>query len=372
MYRIFDLSKAFNCVNHNILLNKLSHFGIRGTCLDWFRSYLENRIQFTTLGKYKSSNKIVPNGVPQGSVLGPILYLIYVNDIEFCNISSRIFMFADDTVLVSSHTSPKEASKVLEKDLVTVSNYFGNLGLILNASKTKVMNFSKNWRAISEGTFPKIYLKNVEIEAVPHFKYLGVTIDLSLNFKKHMDICLRNMNRKLFVLRKVRKHMTDRTSLTMFKSMVLPYFEFGNIFLLNCYEGELDKIQKAQNRVLRIILRKDRWYRTSLLYRDARLANWKCRALTAAMKLMFKFKNYFSDSLDGTVGNSPHRTTRQNMGPVFCVDKPNSTRFLKSTAYSLRAEWNTLPSSIRNINDFELFKMTIKRYYKEKWEEENN
>lgn len=280
-------------------------------------------------------------------------------------------MFADDTVLVSSNNSPTEASKSLEKDLAVVSEYFGNLGLILNPSKTKVMNFSKNWKD-SNGIFPPIYLNGEEIESVPYFIYLGVTIDLNLNFKKHLDICVRNINRKLFVLRKIRDHMTDRTALIMFKAMVLPYFEFGNIFLLNCNEGDQDRIHKAQNKALRIILRKDRWYRTSLLYRDARLASWRCRALTAAMKLMFKFKDYFSASTDGTTEDPTYRSTRQSMGPIFCIDRPNSTRFLKSTAYSLRTEWNNLPSSFRNLNDSELFKLTIKRYYKEKWEEENS
>lgn len=113
-------------------------------------------------------------------------------------------------------------------------------------------------------------------------------------------------------------------------------------------------------------------YSTSLLYCDARLASWKSRALTAAMKLMFKFKHFFNGYLDGIDDNNERRTTRLTVGPIYNLDYPNSSRFLKSSAYVLRNEWNNLPSSFRNFEDYELFRLSIKRYYKESEEAENN
>lgn len=124
-----------------------------------------------------------------------------------------------------------------------------------------------------------------------------------------------------------------------------------------------------QNKAL--ILRKDRIYSTSLLYCDARLASWKTRALTAAMKMMFKFKYFSNDFIDRNDDNIEQRLTRVTAGPTFSLAYPNSTRYLKSTASTVRAEWNNLPSSFRKFEDFELFKLSIKRYYKKKWEAEN-
>lgn len=118
------LSKAFNFVNHSILLRKLQHYGIDKTCLNWFKSYLEDRTQFTTIGSFVSDKAKVGNGVPQGSVLGPILYLIYVNDINYNNITSKIIMFADDSVLIQSNPNLETASHNLKEDMITISNYF--------------------------------------------------------------------------------------------------------------------------------------------------------------------------------------------------------------------------------------------------------
>lgn len=232
-------------------------------------------------------------------------------------------MFADDTVLISSHACPIEASKVLGQDLKIISEYFARLKLILNAKKTNLMNFSKKW-LINEKSpcpFPNLYLDNCEIEAVTSFKYLGVTLDLNLNFKKHGFLYKKSTNSKLYMLKKICDHMSNHTVLILFKAMVLPYYDFGNVFMLNCNEGELSRIQKAQNKALRIILRKDRMYRTSLLYRDARLARWKCSVLTAAMKLMFKFKHSLYGHLDGN-DNNDRRTTRLTVGPIFNLDYP--------------------------------------------------
>lgn len=92
------------------------------------------------------------------------------------------------------------------------------------------MNFSSNWRGGDKGIFPRINLDGCEIETVSSFKYIGVTLDLKLNFKKHLDSCIKKTNGKLYMFRKIRDHMSDKTALILYKAMVLPYLEYGNVF----------------------------------------------------------------------------------------------------------------------------------------------
>lgn len=207
-------------------------------------------------------------------------------------------MFADDTVLISSYQDPVIANSKLSNDLNILYGYFGRLCLKLNPNKTKVMNFGRNWRGNDSSKFPVLFLNRQEIESVSSFKYLGVTIDVNLNFIKHLETCFRNANGKLYMLNKIRGHMSNETALLLFKTMVLPYLENGNIFMLNCCEGDVARIQKLQNKALKLLLRKDRLYNTVMLHKDARLANWKARALTASMRLMFKFKYYLNENVD--------------------------------------------------------------------------
>lgn len=141
-----DLSKALNCVNHHILIQKLQHYGVGTTCLKWFQSYLSNRYQYTVINEIKSNTAAVGAGVPQGSVLGPILYLIYVNDFGQTGIESFAIMFADDTALVQTHNSPKEAVNGVENDLCILATYFKKVKLKLDTAKTKIMHFHKNIR----------------------------------------------------------------------------------------------------------------------------------------------------------------------------------------------------------------------------------
>lgn len=144
-----DLTKAFNCVNHHLLLNKLSHYGLSAVVLNWFKSYLSERKQFTKLNDTISVTSEVASGVPQGSVLGPILYLIYINDIGSNNLFSNILMFADDSVLITSSTNIQTVCHQIEQDLNIISDYFTKLKLGLNAKKNKIMYFDRGFKRSS-------------------------------------------------------------------------------------------------------------------------------------------------------------------------------------------------------------------------------
>lgn len=173
-----DLQKAFDTVNHNILLKKLEHYGIRGHVKDWFASFLKDRKQFVTIDSTDSETKDVEYGVPQGSVLGPLLFLLYINDLRYCLTNSVARHFADDSNILLSHSSLKMIRRYLTKDLENIFDWLCANRLSLNTKKTDLVLFKPpnkiaDFRLTISFGNTKIFLSN-------KVNYLGVLIDASL------------------------------------------------------------------------------------------------------------------------------------------------------------------------------------------------
>ena len=179
-----DFSKAFDTVDHTILLNKLNHYGIRGAALNWFQSYLLNRKQFVTYNGSKSCTKELKCGVPQGSILGPLLFLIYINDLAgICKHIMPIF-FADDSNLFVNGTDLKVMESQLNDDLCSVSTWLKVNKLSLNIDKTQFMMFS---RKKYKNHNVDLKIEGQSIDKVHHTKFLGIIIDDNLNWKNHVN-----------------------------------------------------------------------------------------------------------------------------------------------------------------------------------------
>jgi hypothetical protein len=178
-----DLSKAFDTVDHRLLLLKLERYGIRGLCLNFFASYLENRHLYVNFGQQSSDCLPVITSVPQGSVLGPILYNLYTNDVDvYLNDINKVF-YADDTTLVAVSSDLDSLTEFMNNKLLELSEWYKFSRLALNTAKSKFMIFTP----LNISVIPNIKINNVMIEHVSSYRYLGIDFDSNLKFHTHTN-----------------------------------------------------------------------------------------------------------------------------------------------------------------------------------------
>lgn len=233
----FDLSKAFDMVNHSLLLEKMHCMGVRGVALDWFKSYLHMRRQFVVLPalgsggllrNHLSSEALIENGVPQGSVLGPILFLLFINDLPSGLREASPCLFADDTSLVLSNSNKDilELNCFLESN--TLLQWCHDNHLHMNTGKTQLLNFSISKRSskAKEG-ISEILLGEDIINASCDAKFLGVIIDENLNFHLHFEHVSKKASTGIFMLRQLRQTVDVEVLLSAYYGLIYPYLSYA-------------------------------------------------------------------------------------------------------------------------------------------------
>ncbi len=251
-----DLKKAFDTVNHVILLRKLSSIGVSEESNKWFCSYLTDRSQKTKVGTGLSDLKAINHGVPQGSILGPLLFLIYINDlctvIELCGTS----MYADDTAVFYFGDNADDVRLSLQHDMQSIAYWMYQNRLSLNVKKTKMMLTGSRQKLQIVQPF-SVSLNNESVELVQKFKYLGLFLDEHLCFDKHVDYIVEKSTAKLGMLYKTRWLFDLETAKMLYSALIAPYFDLGNTVYVVAAQYHLSRLQVIQNAAARLILLAD-------------------------------------------------------------------------------------------------------------------
>ena len=250
---MLDLSKAFDMVNHRLLLEKLQLYQCSSLSLKWFKSYLTNRHQQVSVSGTLSKPLPISAGVPQGSVLGPLMFLLYINDLPLHIPNTNTAMFADDTTLHTFGKNLTDISNNLQDSLSAVSEWCKSNSMILNGSKTKSMLISASNKHQLTTNFSFTLLDD-SLQITSTEKLLGVTFDHNLNFKSHVEIKLRKCNSLLFLLMRIKCFLDLKTRKLFYNAYILPHLDYCITVWGNSSNQLMDQLLKFQKRAARIIL----------------------------------------------------------------------------------------------------------------------
>ncbi|XP_077976386.1 uncharacterized protein LOC144432146 [Styela clava] len=360
-----DISKAFDTIDHSILSSKLYHYGIRGVPFNWIRSYLQDRKQIVQYDNSFSTNIcVMKHGVPQGSLLGPLFFLAYINDMSRCLKSSESIMFADDTDLILHGENLEDLFTVANYELANIHSWMLVNKLSLNANKTKFVLFHPSKHKSVSCTKP-LLLNGNEIERVKEIKFLGVIFDENLSWKSHILHVIGKTKRNLAVAAKVSQCVNQSALLAMFQSLLLSHIRYCCSVWLHGNKTLVSKLQSICNNFLRILFRKGKRESVNHFYKKLNILKVEDIMKFEVLSLVHDFHNNslpncFDDILTKITSN---RRSSSNLFIPFMSTSVSQ----HALCYTGPKLWNSLPLNLKTLKSKKSFQKKVKSYLVSKY-----
>ena len=285
-----DLSKAFDTLDHHILLQKLASYGIRGTPLNWFSSYLSNRVQCVSMAGKCSNFLPLSTGVPQGSILGSLFFVIYVNDLSRCTPNFEFTLYADDTSIICNNNDVRNVIDTVNSDMPKVVAWFKANKLHLNSKKSVAILFRPRQRHLDNSNL-NILIDGSPITFSSQTKFLGVVIDEHLSWGPHIDFITNKVAKGAGVIRKLKYKLPLRILITLYYILILPYMMYSCIVWGNSSKSKLQNLYITRKKIVRFVTNSARNTHTNPLFKQTKILPFFDQIYFHNAVFMYQFQN---------------------------------------------------------------------------------
>ena len=357
-----DLKKAFDSVNHTLLLNKLCGTGVDSSVVDWVRSYLSGRHQVSRVGGVSSGALPIKFGVPQGSILGPLLFVIFVNDLPGSMLDCGVHLYADDTAITVSSAGSLDLQDKLNNKLRDAAEWMNRNQLVLNNKKTKVMYFGTR-QSLSKCNDITVTLNDETIECVEEFKYLGVVLDRCLRFDSHVQYVKNKCIGRIKMLGKLRPVVGLEVALSLYKSLVSPLLDYGDV-VYDCLSAKSSaELQKMQNYAFRVILQAGRSTHVADMHRELNMIYLTDRrhihTINQTYKCVYKLAPERLHSQIQMISHNHNMTTRSITQNQLQIPHCNLEMTKRAFRHRAPALWAMVDEDLRQRPSYESFKRAL-------------